>query len=113
MKNKFTGLDYMLLHNLYYALTPTLWMPLMNSMGDDAQNAVAVKLYPNPATHTMFVEVANNENKKLTLQIFNSVGVQVYASTMLNENRIDVSGFNSGLYFLLLNNEVRKTFVIE
>jgi hypothetical protein len=113
MKNKFTGLDYMLLHNLSYTLTPTLWTPLMNSIAEDAQDDVEVKLYPNPATHTLFVDVANTAGSKLTVQIFNSVGQQVYPSSMLNENRIDVSGFGAGLYYLVLNNEGRKTFVVE
>jgi len=113
MKNKFTGLDYMLLHNLYYALTPQKWTPLLNSIADDTADAFKVKVYPNPATQTLFVDVANTAGRKLTVQIFNSVGQRVYQSAVLNENGIDVRGFNSGLYFLVLNNEGRKTFVVK
>jgi hypothetical protein len=117
MKNKFSGLDYMLLHNLYYALSPSKWTPLLNSIGDDAKDDIVVKLYPNPATHTLFVAVANNENKKLQVQIFNSFGQQVYQSSMLNEKGIDVRGLGAGMYVLVLGDgegkKSRGVFVVE
>jgi|GEM_PF-2297109 len=60
-------------------------------------------MYPNPATD--FVTLSIENSNKVTLQIFDNTGKQVYDFEVSNENgniteKIDLSGLAGGLYFV-------------
>ena len=102
-KNKFNGLDYMLLHNLYYLFVPYKWI---SSVGIDEQSnfdALDVKLYPNPANDILTVEVKNISNSKAEIILYNAIGQHVYQSSFTGKQQIDVSSLPQGIYLLQIN----------
>ena len=69
------------------------------------------EIYPNPANEVLFVNTTENINE---INIYNIVGVRVYNETNFTTNNIDLSNFNSGVYFIRINTEkgeVVKRFV--
>ena len=73
-----------------------------------------VKLYPNPATDKLTVEM---ENKFNTLEVTNTLGQTLYRAAVTdNQMQIDVSGYSAGMYYVKLqgdNGMVTKKFVKE
>ena len=68
----------------------------------------AFDVYPNPAEHLL---VVNNLTGSENVQIFNSLGQAVFTAKNNIENsliQIDVNGFSSGIYFIQINNQVKK-----
>ena len=65
---------------------------------EDNEYAILVNVYPNPATSTINIKGENIE----AIYVYNAVGQQVMIINMQNEEQsaIDVSGFNSGIYFM-------------
>jgi hypothetical protein len=66
-----------------------------------------ISITPNPANNYVNIRVPNvNNNAKITLH--NTVGQVVYSKTYNNSNnindRIDISKFNSGIYFVEIIN---------
>ncbi|WP_196885577.1 T9SS type A sorting domain-containing protein [Aureivirga sp. CE67] len=66
-----------------------------------------IKIYPNPVNDLLFVE-SGNEIK--SIKIYNVLGATF--ETTLNNNTIDVSNFNSGVYYLIIidNKDAIKKF---
>ena len=60
------------------------------------------EIYPNPANEVLFVNTTENINE---VNIYNIVGVRVYNETNFTTNNIDLSSFNSGVYFIRINTE--------
>lgn len=68
-----------------------------------AENTVSV--YPNPATTTLNIEVKENT----IIKIVNVLGVTVSTQTLTTgANKIDVSNFTTGVYFVRSGNSIVK-----
>ncbi|NQU35756.1 MAG: T9SS type A sorting domain-containing protein [Bacteroidetes bacterium] len=64
-----------------------------------------LRVYPNPATSTLFVELENSTQQSYNIEVYNSVGSKVYSVKVINKNTtIDVSGWNSGIYVVKVFN---------
>lgn len=69
----------------------------------DQTNKLKLNIYPNPANE--FVNVNSSENAKSIL-VFNTIGEIVFEKENPSENeKIDLTSFNSGIYFIQLKNE--------
>ena len=58
-------------------------------------------IYPNP-TNTGFVNITTTSNEKINVTVFDILGKQVISQT-INNNRLNVSILNTGVYILKLN----------
>jgi len=70
-----------------------------------------IKLYPNPVKHNVFVSFNNAEVDDFTLGIFNPAGVQLRRIAQKHIGfpiDIDVSDFESGLYFIKVETSNQK-----
>lgn len=67
------------------------------------------KVYPNP-TNTGFVNILTEEKGLINVSVFDILGKQVVSET-LNNNKLDVSHLNSGLYILKLSENNNSTTV--
>ncbi len=80
----------------------------------DALNA-SVNVYPNPSDGQFTLSVMNSQVVDLNIMITNIQGQSVYQnqvkSVMQHQENIDLSRFAKGMYFLKVNNEVRKLVV--
>lgn len=64
-----------------------------------------LKLYPNPASHYLFIEYDIIFVKEAKLQIYNSIGAVVYTKSLEEKQdnfKISVSDYKNGLYFCSL-----------
>lgn len=62
-----------------------------------------VKIYPNPAENNIYIKSSNNLNIS-NINITNVLGKEVFSSS-LNDNKIDISNLNSGIYILTIQSE--------
>lgn len=76
-----------------------------NGIGDGG----SVKVYPNPAYETVFIDVALDKMQTVNYAIYNALGQKVAGQTsqaILKEKwMVDVSGFLSGVYMVLVETE--------
>jgi len=76
-----------------------------------------INIYPNPAKDFVFIELPNKILKNSKIEIFNSIGNLVYKNEYLQSKmRINLSDFNSGIYFLKYyntNKQITKKIVIQ
>jgi hypothetical protein len=79
-----------------------------------------IKIYPNPATAVLNIEVTENQLENIEIQLFNSIEQQVYftkieANSGYNLTTITTSSFPEGLYNLTIikggNRDSRKVVI--
>ena len=58
-------------------------------------------IYPNP-TNTGFVNITTTSNEAINVTVFDILGKQVISQT-INNNSLNVSNLNTGVYILQLN----------
>ena len=66
------------------------------------------KVYPNPANEILFIERGPNNTKGIAIDILNLAGEIIHINEMTsnqNTKKIDVSGFDSGVYLIKLRSE--------
>ncbi|WP_394335978.1 T9SS type A sorting domain-containing protein [Flavobacterium sediminis] len=69
----------------------------LNTAGLEDVNGTAFKIYPNPVSD--FVLIDSSENIK-NVSVFNVLGER--EDCKITSNRVDMSGLESGVYFLKL-----------
>jgi hypothetical protein len=77
---------------------------------DETENEFQLTLFPNPATHTLFLD--SQLQIKGTFSILDVLGRVIQNITV--SNTVDVSALNSGIYFLKISSEglvVIKKFI--
>jgi len=77
-----------------------------------------LRYYPNPTTKTLYLEIAQQTNKKLVAELYDFTGRLLQTQTLTHgHNEISVAGLTTGLYGLVINNgkekTVRKLMVIK
>ena len=74
-----------------------IWDPYWSV--DENEYTVLVNVWPNPATSTINIKGENLE----AVYMYNSIGQLILTLDVTNadeQSSIDVSGFNSGIYFM-------------
>ncbi|MFI5222327.1 MAG: PKD domain-containing protein, partial [Bacteroidia bacterium] len=76
-----------------------------------------IKVYPNPAMNELFINFASQQNiSDLNIEIFDLKGARIMSANQTvssgSQMKIDVSGLDAGMYFLMINNKAVK-FVKE
>lgn len=73
---------------------------IYSSIDDDAENAIAWNVFPNPARNVLYIQTATTIGD---VSIYNMTGQQIYSSVITSSNtNIDVSGMVSGIYVVEL-----------
>ena len=94
-------------------IDPALWLLSKNntSTKELASGTVnQLKIYPNPAPDRVFISLNNPTGKKLSLQLFNSIGQLVYRKEIDmpgHDEMLDIpmQRFARGIYYLKLKSE--------
>ncbi len=73
----------------------------------------SISLYPNPASTMLHVENPNGQD--LEIEIYNANGVKVLTdkSTSENVNTVDINSLQSGLYMVLIKDELSQRFLLN
>jgi hypothetical protein len=79
---------------------------------DEIENTLLPNIHPNPATNCLNF---NNLPQQTSIKIYNQTGQMVYSEKNFNKNTIDITTFNTGLYFVLiqLNNQLITKKIIK
>lgn len=73
----------------------------------------AFKIYPNPAHKTLNIETDISANTSIPIIIYNSMGKEFKNYNLHNErNRVDVSNWPKGMYFLKMSGSYRAQIII-
>ena len=84
----------------YYAFTDILAEEVTTAT-DEAYSGVSMNLYPNPATHEIFLNFDQELNKKLKVSIYNIQGHLLYHTQIKgSEAQIDIQSMPKGTLFL-------------
>jgi hypothetical protein len=79
-----------------------------------------IKLYPNPATETLGINIENNSSEVNTVSIYNLYGIKFSENNLNNSSlnfsqEINISSLMSGIYYLQIKNldgeKITKFFV--
>ena len=95
---------------------PFLWTLEMATGETDFRSAI-IKIFPNPSDNGRFnIEWNNNENRKVTLELYNALGQLVYkSSTQTGANTaLDFGSQSSGAYLLHVPElNIRQKLIIQ
>ena len=88
----------------------------IQSEGQSSRNTPAtdvgdkiIKLYPNPATSYITVDLQKSNERGLSIQVYNFLGKKMYESQNMAEKlTIDLSDFNRGVYIYHLRDQSGK-----
>jgi len=66
------------------------------------ESEISVKLYPNPATDFINIEITPVDTGRLIIELYNNKGVKVLNTVAVNQPvmQVNISNFPSGAYFL-------------
>lgn len=79
-----------------------------NASVEDIDNQNKIKIYPNPASDKIFVEGINQEN--LNAEFITLEGRVILNKNLNSDNSIDISGLNSGIYFVTIKSNQNKIY---
>ena len=87
-------------------------------LGTNENNFAAnLRVYPNPASSRLIVEMENNTMKSYNIEVYNSFGSKVYSVEAMNKNTsINVSRWNSGIYIVKVlsgNNNYNSKVIVR
>lgn len=74
------------------------------SLSDNNDNSKEFKIYPNPTTDYIRIETPENTKESIEYSIFCSLGKECAKGSVLNNEKIDLSHLNSGVYFMNIKN---------
>ncbi len=77
-----------------------------SSTGFKTLEELGIKVYPNPANDYVNIDLLNNEKTKVT--IINTLGGVVFNKEIVASEKIDLTIYNKGIYFLNLENSNGK-----
>ena len=74
------------------------------SLALDSVSNETFKLYPNPVEDYLYIQSSDTTIKNI--DIYNMLGKRIYTSS--SENRLDMSSYSAGIYFVKINNSTFK-----
>lgn len=76
---------------------------LINTTGITQATEKAFKVYPNPTSGNLNINLPDNKGKEVTVRITNIIGSVLLENRVVNGSnqiKLDVSGFGNGIYFV-------------
>ena len=100
----------------FYNMLDDVYNDGLSTVGVEMEDLIeSVKVYPNPASDVVNVEVSNTRPADLNVIVTNVQGQEVYRnivkSVVSHREAIDLSQYGQGLYFLKINDKVTKLVV--
>ncbi len=80
------------------------------------ESEISLKVYPNPATDFINVEITPADTGRLNLELYNNSGVRILDHTLANQHnlQVNISNIPSGTYYLkVLSPQKDQLFRVE
>ena len=91
--------------------------PLVTSINENTLNASQYLLYPNPAQTKVTLNIPSQQKENMKVSVMSVDGKTIYEKEIQGTyyshetyERIDVSGFPSGMYFVNLRHQYTNIF---
>ena len=79
-----------------------------------SDNANDIRIWPNPTTDILHIQLLNEENQDYTYQLFNLTGKLLQGGRLAdNHAEIDVRSQTAGVYFLRIENSLHQTQTVK
>ncbi|HEY1041071.1 MAG TPA: T9SS type A sorting domain-containing protein, partial [Bacteroidia bacterium] len=86
-------------------------LTINNTIGlSESASSNSIRLFPNPSKDVLNLMFTNNAIVPEKVRIVNILGNEVYNNTVSGDTQIDITSFNSGIYFVSVDTK-DKTFV--
>jgi len=95
------GENYYVLQNAAIAAQKMYNHIYLTGIEENLNSDFIIDIYPNPAKEELTIYSKFLRNSKI--EIRNTLGQSLYISNLEKEKKIDVSGFNAGIYFLRIS----------
>ncbi|WP_052108575.1 T9SS type A sorting domain-containing protein [Polaribacter sp. Hel1_85] len=76
------------------------------------EKAENILLFPNPSSKEVTIKNANSENYD-TIEMYDYSGRKISIDKKINKNKLDVSDFSKGLYFIVFKKDTITTKVLK
>jgi hypothetical protein len=91
---------------------------ILNNLQKDQlmESEISLKVYPNPATDFINIEITPVDTGRLILELYNNSGVKILNKTTIYQPvlQVNVSDFSSGIYYLkVLSPNKDQLFKVE
>ena len=79
----------------------TYFMDIPSTASINNELEQSIKLYPNPVSEKLTIELNNKDNSMVKVELYNGIGELVFQTkTTSNLFQMDLTGFVNGIYFL-------------
>src|SRR5690606_24426245 len=85
-------------------------LALVGTIGMEDMELDQLVLFPNPAQNEITIYASSNISSSAQIEIHNTLGQLVYKSGFVNSGKIDISGFQSGVYFVKVIADNNQSF---
>ena len=81
--------------------------PSQNTLSLETVAVAEFTIYPNPATS--FITIQSNNTPLTSVSVYDVLGKKVHSQIEFNDNRLDVSSLNNGMYFMKIYTDQGST----
>ena len=69
-----------------------------------------IKIYPNPASENITIDLGESNSKSLNIDVIDSIGKIIFSESYTNQNKVSVnlSQFSEGVYFVKITNDDKQ-----
>lgn len=72
----------------------------ISSVNEEYSNKLSMKIFPNPAKEYFSLDIDYSGNEKVTIEVYNLLGTQVYKTRGSKESTIPTSDWTPGIYLV-------------
>jgi hypothetical protein len=88
------------------------WERIISSI-NQAEDAVNVAVYPNPASDIIYLKLPELNGSKIQLNIFNSLGQLIIKQELSHSTDLSIDALQSGMYWLSFEQKGKKSFTTK
>ena len=88
------------------------WERIISSI-NQAEDAVNVAVYPNPASDKIFLKLPELNGSTIQLNIFNSLGQLIIKKELSHSTDLSIDALQSGIYWLSFEQKGKKSFTTK
>jgi len=108
-ENKKPGLTLKRTLLLFFILFSTVLLAPAFAVGNLGTAEPIVRLYPNPATSVVNLDLGKAENRGYSIQIFSFLGRKMYEATNVSQHiTLNLTDYNRGVYIYQLRDRSGK-----
>lgn len=103
--------SHKLLNEISYQWNNNLWVnntniqyyySNFNNLAISELNTINFRLYPNPANDFIYIDLIDSYSDNVSFKLYNLLGNEILNTKLIKNNKIDITGLNTGIYIYLV-----------